>query len=271
LAGIILIGTAWEKSKPFLQLFQRASKDADEITKIRKDVEQQRETIAAVARDATNAHELSAQAKETSDQARKQASEIGVLVQQAGGAVETIRTTADFAFVLARAAADDRKAFDELLAIIMNQPSQQFYDLAIAASARIAGEFDTAFESTVNWQKLGLDPKKLEFEEMKNLFESQPAFMKPAILTELAKQDRFSKYDRLTFLRDVIKSTTSISVLNAACKAMNQEAKIDKNIIGYQFYLDWWFDHIREYSEVADGFQPSGVEQAPDWTAVHCL
>jgi hypothetical protein len=56
LAALVLVGTVWEKSQPFLRLFQRASSDAGEISKIRKEVEQQRNTIAVIARDANNAH-----------------------------------------------------------------------------------------------------------------------------------------------------------------------------------------------------------------------
>jgi hypothetical protein len=34
--------------------------------------------------------------------------------------------------------------------------------------------------------------------------------------------------------------------------AMNQEAKINKNIIGYREYIKWWDEHAAEYAGVTE-------------------
>jgi len=106
LAALVLVGTAWEKSQPFLRLFQRASSDAGEISKIRKEVEQQRNTITVIARDANNAHaemekalKLSSDAEKNSAEATRKTSEMTKLVSQASDALGEIKTTSDFAFL----------------------------------------------------------------------------------------------------------------------------------------------------------------------------
>ena len=270
LAGIVLVGTAWEKSQPFLQLFARASSDATEIGRIRKDVEQQRDAIGLISRDANNARveiekvaELSQKAQQRADEATDQTTQIRKLQGEAKDVLEQIRETSDFSFLLARAAADDRKAFDELLRHA-EQAGNAFHDLAVSAIVRIAGDLGSSLRFGIDWKLIGIDPATTDFEEFKEIFRARPAFDKPGILLELWHQERFSKFDRLSFLRDVIKSTDSILVLHAACQAMNEEAKINRNVIGYAQYLDWWFEHAKEYTGVKNYKPPEDIQLPVD-------
>ena len=108
----------------------------------------------------------------------------------------------------------------------------------------------------IDWSKLGVDPNTIDFEQLKIIFESRPTFDQPIILDGIAGLDRLPKAERLTFFRDVIQTTKSLIVLHAACFAMNKEAKIDRNIIAYRDYLQWWVEHIRDYTPAADPFSP---------------
>jgi hypothetical protein len=256
LGGIILVGTAWEKSAPFVHIFNRASADAGEISKIRKEVEQQRDTIGVIAREANTAHAemeqallLSKEANASSDEAARKSEQITRLAKQATGGVERIKSTLDFSFLLAQASADDRKSFEELSKVAKDEDNQ-FHELALKAIIRIAGDLGSSLGSSVDWKRIGIDPATITFGDLKELFDTRPAFDKPGILAELWHQERFPKFDRLSFLYDVIKSTDSILVLNAACRAMNEECKINKNIIGYADYLKWWLDHAGEYARI---------------------
>lgn len=272
LALIILLGTAWEKSQPFVRLFTRASADAGEIAKIRKDVEQERDTIGIIAHDANavrsemeRAVALSDDAKKKSEEATQKAAEITNLVRSANEGVEKIRTTSDFSFLLARAAADDRKAFDQLRQLA-DEPSYEFHNLALAAMVRIAGDLGTTtmLSGGLDWKRVGADPATTDLEDLKALFNSQPAFNKTGILEAIWHEQRFSKYDRLSFLYEVLKSTESIVVLNAACRAMNEETKLNKNIIGYPMYLLWWDEHGSEYAGVRDYKPPENLDLPAD-------
>lgn len=138
LALVVLFGTAWEKSQPFVRLFRKASTDAGEIVKIRKDVEQQRDAIAVITREANAAHaemnkaiQLSADAQRRSEEAETKASEIAGLAEEARAELDRMKATTDFSFLLACASADDRNAFDELLKDA--QQTGPFRELALKA------------------------------------------------------------------------------------------------------------------------------------------
>jgi hypothetical protein len=51
----------------------------------------------------------------------------------------------------------------------------------------------------LDWKRIGIDPAKANLEELKDTFETRPTFDKPAILAEIFKQDRFGKFERLSF------------------------------------------------------------------------
>lgn len=268
LALVVLVGTAWEKSQPFVRLFLKASSDAEEIAKIRKDVEQQRDTIGVIAREANTAHaemdkavQLSADAKKKSEEAATKASEIAELAEKARAQAEKIKTTLDFSFVLARAAADDRHAFDQLSSDA-NDEGSPFHDLALKAIVRIAGDLGLRLNFEMDWKRIGINPDTASLAEFEEVFANRPAFDKPGIISKIWQQQRFSKFERLSFLYDVIKSTDSILVLNAACSAMNDEAKINKNIIGYSLYLNWWWEHGGEYAGLKE-YKPSETLELP--------
>jgi hypothetical protein len=260
LAGLVLLGNAADGIRKIVSPFFRATQDASEVARIRKEVEQQRDAIAIIARDANAARSemsdiaaLSKAAKTQADEVLASSKVVQHLAEEAAQSVKQISTTSDFAFLLARASADDRKGFDELLALA-EQPSHPFHELAQSALVRIAGDFMTlpVLKPQIDWSKVGADPNTVDFEELKAIFASRPTFDQPLILDAMANLDRLPKAERLTFFRDVIKSTKSLIVLNAACFAMNKEAKIDKNIIAYRDYLVWWVEHIRDYTPAAD-------------------
>jgi len=265
------LGSAAEGIRKIISPFVRATQDASEVAKIRKDVEQQRDAIALIARDANTARAemsdiaaLSKAAKAQADEVLASGKVVQHLAEEAAESVRQISTTSDFAFLLARASADDRNAFDELLALA-EQPSHPFHELAQAAVVRIAGDFMTSptLKPHIDWAKVGVDPNTVDFEELKAIFASRPKFDQPLILDGIANLDRLPKPERLTFFRDVIKSTKSLIVLNAACFATNKEAKIDKNIIAYRDYLVWWVDHIRDYTPAADPPAVTGPFSTP--------
>lgn len=267
LAGLVLLGNAADGIRKIVSPFVRATQDASEVARIRTEVERQRDAIALIARDANTARAEMSDIAALSKAAKAQADELvasGKVVQhlaeEAAESVKQISTTSDFAFLLARASADDRNAFDELLALA-EQPSHPFRELAQAALVRIAGDFMTlpTLKPHIDWSKVGVDPNTVDFEELVAIFASRPTFDQPLILDGIADLDRLPKPERLTFFRDVIKSTKSLIVLHAACFAMNKEAKIDKNIIAYRDYLVWWVEHIRDYTPAADSPPPAVI------------
>jgi hypothetical protein len=74
---------------------------------------------------------------------------------------------------------------------------------------------------------------------------------KPDFLHKFWEQDRFSKWQRLQFIYEVIRDDNSLRALHAACVIMNLEAKISKNILGDKQYLEWWERNKEHYKGMA--------------------
>jgi hypothetical protein len=102
LTGIVLLGNAADGIRKVISPFVRASTDATEVAKIRRDVEQQRDAIAVVARDANASHQQIEEAKAKADEASRRTADIEGLAKEAATAVRTITASSDSSFLLAR-------------------------------------------------------------------------------------------------------------------------------------------------------------------------
>ena len=60
------------------------------------------------------------------------------------------------------------------------------------------------------------------------------------VLETVWAQERFSKYDRLQFLYDLVKTTESNRILYKACKLIDTEAKLNYNYLWYKQHIEWW-------------------------------
>lgn len=278
LGAVVLFGGAFKSAEYIFRVLGRASIDAGEVAKIRKDVENQRDTISSVARDANAAREqmqkafdLSTNAQSRAEEARTKTADIAGLVEEANKGVIEIKRTAEFSFLLARVTADDRIAFDELRGIA-NQQFHEFHDLALAAVLRVVGDLGrtAVFSNNINWTTMGVDTNTVDWEELMAVFHDAPVFNKPHLVSGIAALDRFPKYDRLSFLDTVIRSATSVEVLEAACRAMNRDAKIDRNVYAYRSYLEWWTVHARDYSSASEPVtsEPSIESYDSEWPDV---
>jgi hypothetical protein len=99
------------------------------------------------------------------------------------------------------------------------------------------------------WGDYFLDPKRDDMETLLKIYPSIHQVFKPSYISEVWSQDRFPKQKRLDFLYDIIKSDKSLHALDTACMLMNQEAKINKNILGAREYLQWWQANRSKYGD----------------------
>ncbi len=67
------------------------------------------------------------------------------------------------------------------------------------------------------------------------------------MLAAIWDSNRFTKFEKLSFMYDVIKQDFSIKGLAMACNLMDRDAKIQKNIIAYNEYLTWWEKNSQQY------------------------
>lgn len=211
---------------------KNAAGDAAAIADLRAKIQTQAETVKKVSDQASEAN--------------RKTDVIDKLVTKATDGFKTIQSTVDLTSLLARAGSDDRKAFDDLIRISQetDNPAQT---IARSALARIVDDLSSKLTSQVDWKALGFSEATVTFDDLVEAFQSHPAFDQPAILRAIWSQRRFSKYSRLSFLDHVIAVTPSVSVLAAACAAMDEEAKIKRNVIGYSLFQEWWLQHAVEY------------------------
>jgi hypothetical protein len=163
-------------------------------------------------------------------------------------ATQEIKSGVDFVLLTVRAANDDRHAFDELLSIEQTG-KPPLSDTAYAATVEIAtGSLTDLIHYNVDWPAIGVKPETASIKEFEGALSSDilPG-QRPAILEAMWGQSRFSKFEKLTFLEHVIRTTSSLRCLVKATRLMDQEANLKKNIRVYSLYLDWYRDHISEY------------------------
>jgi hypothetical protein len=271
---LILVGGVFKAAEEIFRFIGKAPIDASEIAKIRKEVEQQRDTIGAVARDANAAHddaknaaELSQQAKTTLQTATKTAGEARDLVARANAEADRLRQTSTFALLLSKAQADDRKALEELMQIAQDE-KHPFHDEAFKAVQRIVADLDSRLVGSFDWKRFGVDRPNASFNELRDMFNTRPVFDRPAILIDIAHEQRFGKFERFAFVYDLLKNTDSLMVLDAACTAMREEAKMNYNVLGSENYIRWWEDHAAEYAGVEEYKPTDNLSRPEDWPNV---
>ncbi len=232
----------------------RATVGADHIADIEKDVRAQSASIAAVVQDATRAKEEIARLDGLAKAAKEKEDEINESLERASKLVGDLKQLSEFNLLLTRAANDDRLAFDEVI-----RKSEGADEPFKTMSARwLISQTSTDFLLVGGMGTNELLHLSVPFYiDRATIAEYRGAILKnnsdvaTTILGALWAQERFSKYDRLTLVVDVIKTTESIRVLTDACRIVSNESKIKLNIVRWKQYPEWW-DKVRsDYSKSA--------------------
>lgn len=211
---------------------QKARTDAEEITRIRNEVETQKNEINMVIRDANSAREKLGTVDET--------------VQIATKKLKELNNINDFSFMLLKAHNDDRNALHSLEEF--SQISGPLQELANNAIYEIISQPSKRSSIRLDWKTLKVSPEESSLHDFIISFRNA-GIAKNQILTTIWQQERFSKYDRLEFIYTVIKNDSSIRTATLACEYMNTEAKINKTILAYKDYLAWWEKNRHLYLE----------------------
>ncbi len=56
-----------------------------------------------------------------------------------------------------------------------------------------------------------------------------------------------TKKEKLDFLASVIREDDSLRAVERACRLMDQEAKLNKNVLGAAEYIEWWGQNREHY------------------------
>lgn len=214
--------------------------DALAVKEHRLEIENQRDKIALVARDTKKAHqdlleltEIKKKADETLDSIQR-----GAIEAEKG--LKRLNSITDFSMLLARANNDNRYAFDLLIEIAKSEGV--FKELADRAVIEIANDinFQDRFDPKFPWDAYRISPEKAPIDEWRAIYNHIPALYRPAFLSRFWQQGRFSKHDRLEFLYIIIRSDSSLRAVHRACMLMNNVAKLNKNLLAKELYVEWW-------------------------------
>jgi hypothetical protein len=129
---------------------------------------------------------------------------------------------------------------------------QIYSGLRTLVSDRIAAQFDEPriknirVDPTIPW-KPEVNPKELGAKEFQNIYRNLAPFYRPAVLSALWESERTTKKEKLDFLAAVIRGDDTLRAVERACRLMDQEAKLNKNVLGATEYVEWWERNREHY------------------------
>jgi hypothetical protein len=158
-----------------------------------------------------------------------------------------INKITDFSMLLFAAQNGDRNAFDSM--INLSRADNKFSKFSIMAAQDITDTMYSTISLDIkfNWEGRNINPDDLSIDEFSTIYNDVHYRLRPFLLSELWKSNKFTKKEKLEFLYSVIKTDSSLKALKKACQLMDKEAELNKNILAYKLYLKWWEDNKSSY------------------------
>ena len=228
----------------------KAIADAEHIDKIRGEVEAQRDTITIIARDANKAREDINRVDNYAKIAKGKSEEAERAATAAVASQQELDRIMSFSLLITRANNDDRTAFDHLLKLANNN-DPIFGALSMRAALGIVTSRGLMVSlSDSDLPRFDFTPQTATLQEYENFIKTYS--LRPDVATgalvSMWNQERFSKQEKLNFLIDQINKTPSIRILESSCNLVNSEAKLDKNILVWHLYPQWWNENMNRYA-----------------------
>lgn len=221
-----------------------ANAAATDITGIQTRVKTQEASISEVASSAIEAKQKLALVQELLNKTQMDVKMATGAVGQAEIDLKRVREASEFGMLLVRASNDDRKAFDMLRTYAVS-PGHPLRKLSSETIELIIDKMYPPVrllqpDREIAWDQFGVDPSRLTSKAFYNFYKSSSVYWRPSLLAYFWKSDHYSKFEKLELTYEVIKTDDSLNVLDGACRFMNAEAKINKNILDATEYLRWW-------------------------------
>lgn len=220
----------------------------DQVSSIKTRVENGSATVDLVASEATKAKEMSELVAAQSKEASQKLETLNAALREANGALDKLKANNDFQSLILAAQNDDRLSFDKLSAIAEDK-SNQFNNLAARA-------WETIFDAhsgpmslsgfTMPWAP-GIDPSKLTFHDLTEVFKSIPAGMKPALLEYIWHRTDISELSRLDFMMNVMKTDSSLTAVEYAGRYFTEGTGQKIKAMALAVLAPWWDEHRKEF------------------------
>lgn len=164
------------------------------------------------------------------------------LEAQGAAVLAELRSLSDFMLLELKAKNDDRKAFEELLAVSRDR-NHSYRELAAQAVSQVFIQV-TALnvqDPSLSSDKTGQEPSSsyVSFDQFKAGYRDAVSLNRPRLLSEMNASRQFNDAQKTAFLLEVIRSDTSLRAMAWACRLLDEKAKIYKPFTAYEKYLEW--------------------------------
>lgn len=220
---------------------EQAKVDAQTIADIRQRIEGQSATVDAVAKTAFDAKRISEEVEKKSQEADRRLKEIDDAVKQGNAAVAELQAYTTFNNAVLAAQNDDRKSFDQLKTWAQNKnypfanAAQQAWITILDSHASLISE--GGFH--VPWNE-GVDPSKLSLEALIVNYKGAPANIRLGLVEYIWNRNDIAKRGRMQFLIDVMKTDSSLKVVEYAARYFMYESKDKLKPLAIEQHIDWW-------------------------------
>lgn len=171
-------------------------------------------------------------------------------VEKAEKKLEQIELLIVFNTIVLNAQNDDRKAFDQLRTW-MDKKTFLLSSQAFNAWTRILDEHNQPPMKklpSVPWSD-GTEPSELSLSDLKRYYKSINLYFRPSLIKYIWQREDFSKYERMEFLADVLKSDNSLRAVEYAGRYFSKATGLKKKTLAVLEFLDWWEKNKNDFKE----------------------
>jgi|GEM_PF-4875536 len=164
------------------------------------------------------------------------------LEAQGAAVLAELKGLSDFMLLELKAKNDDRKAFEELLAVSRDR-NHSYRELAAQAVSQVFIQVTSLNiqDPSLGPEKAGQEPSSsyVSFDQFKAGYRDAVSLNRPKLLSEMNASRQFNDAQKTAFLLEVIRGDTSLRAMAWACRLLDEKAKIYKPFTAYEKYLEW--------------------------------
>lgn len=224
---------------------KQAVVDANDISQLKKRIEDHSATVDHIAEDVKNAEGLIKEVARKNSEAEERLLALDKALEAGKKAVAELQSYSYFSSTVLAAQHDDRRAYERLWSWHQDGDSP-FQKPAGNAIQTILNEHEPTIRrefTAIDWMSAA-DPNKLTLEELRVAYQQAPLDRRLAILGfTWKKRIDIPKKDRLEFLADVLRSDMSLRVLEYAGRYFEEGTHDKYKPLAYQAHLKWWAEN----------------------------
>jgi hypothetical protein len=179
-------------------------------------------------------------ARRTED-ANAKLKQVEALIAKFSQAERDLVEKTEFATLVIDAQSDDRTAYDKLRQIAADLKNP-FHERARQSANEVMNKHSMPFEvggDKVPWAE-GTFPNKLSLKQLAESFDTNPGWVKHALINYVSSRIDIPRIERLDFMVHVMKEDKSLEAVEAAGRRFGQETSQEIKPLATDYFLEWW-------------------------------